>query len=252
MTRLAVLAFAGLSVSLVSPVRATTFVDQTFNLSDYTITQSLQVGTATVTQTQSGGNPSPAIEVDYVIPAVASSGSELGSVFYLNKNFTYDPASNGALASLTFMIDKNIDIVRPPSTGVTNGQSFLIFQGGSYYVDAVALGSKQNVFHTADLTAGAGDFSLITNLSSGAVDSSVHPSFAGGLMEFGFRNGFVFDPQTAAEVRIVEDNFSVALTPAVPAVPEPESYALLLAGLGLVGWRACARNRRALPEAAGG
>ena len=73
-------------------------------------------------------------------------------------------------------------------------------------------------------------------MSSGAVDSTAHPSFAAGILEFGFRNGFIFDPQTAGEARILEDNFNVTFTPMVAAVPEPETYALMLAGLSALGF----------------
>lgn len=245
MTRFDVLALAGLSLSLGLPVEAATFSDQTFNLADYTITKHLQIGTAAISQTVTGGNPGSAILVDYVVPAGPPATNEVGSVFYINNSFVYDPGSSGTLSTVTFSIDKKVNLVPSPGSSFGNGQSFLIFQGGNYYVDAVALAPIQNVYLTATLAATASDFSLITNLSSGAVDSTAHPSFAAGVMEFGFRNGFVFDPQTAAEATILEDNFSVTLTPSVAAVPEPETYGMMLVGLGFLGWRA-RRSRRSL------
>lgn len=242
MTRFNALAIAGVTLSLGLPVEAATFTDQTFNLADYTITKSLQTGTATISQTLTGGNPGSAILVDYLVPP---SANELGSVFYLNNSFTYDPGSSGTLSMVTFSIDKNVNIMPPPAPDFGNGQSFLIYQGGNYYVGAVALASTTNAYQTATLAATASNFSLITNLSSGATDSTAHPSFAAGIIKFGFRNGFGFDPQTAAEVTILEDNFNVTLTPSVAAVPEPETYAVMLVGLGLLGWRA-RRSRRGL------
>ena len=245
MTRFDVLAIAGLSLSLGLPVEAATFSDQTFNLADYTITKHLQIGTATISQTATGGNPGSAILVDFVVPAGSPLKNERGSVFYLNNSFSYDPMSSGTLSTVTFSIDKKVNINPSPGSNFGNAQSFLINQGGNYYVDAVALAPTQDVYLTGTLVASASDFSLITNLSSGAVDSTSHPSFAAGVMEFGFRNGFVFDPQTAAEAMILEDNFNVTLTQSVAAVPEPETYAMMLVGLGFLGWRA-RRNRRSL------
>jgi|GEM_PF-2394881 len=242
MTRFEVLAIAGLSLSLGVPVEAATFSDQTFNLVDYTIIKSLQIGTATISQTLTGGNPGSAILADYVVPAGPPSTNEFGSVFYLNNNFIYNPGSSGGLSAVTFSIDKNVNLFPSPGTNFGNGQSFLIFQGGNYYLDAVALASTQNVYLTATLTATASDFSLI-NPSSGAVDNTAHPSFAAGIMEFGFRNGFRFDPQTASEAKILEDNFNVTLTPLVAAVPESETYALMLAGLSGLGFMARRRKK---------
>ncbi len=245
MTRFDVLAIAGLSLSLGLPVEAATFSDQTFNLADYTITKNLQIGTATVSQTLTGGNPGSAMMVDYVTPAGPPAMNEIGSVFYLNNSFIYNPGSSGTLSTVTFSIDKNVNLVPSPGSNFGNGQSFLINQGGNYYVDAVALASTQNVYLTGTLVATASDFSLITDPSSGAVDSTSHPSFAAGILEFGFRNGFIYDPQTAVEATVLEDNFNVTLTPSVAAVPEPETYAMMLAGLGFLGWRA-RRSRRGL------
>lgn len=41
--------------------------------------------------------------------------------------------------------------------------------------------------------------------------------------------------------------FTVEVTAHIAAVPEPETYALLLAGFGIVGWAASRRSTRALP-----
>ena len=241
MTRFEVLAIAGLSLSLGVPVEAATFTDQTFNLADYTITQSLQTGTATISQVQTGGNPGSAILADYVVPVGPPGTNEVGSVFYLNNSFIYNPGSSGALSTITLSLDKNVNITPSPAN-FGNAQSFLIFQGGNYYLDAVALGSNQNVYLTATLTATASDFSLI-NVASGAVDGTAHPSFASGILQFGFRNGFLFDPQSSGEVRILEDNFNVTLTPSVAAVPEPETYALMLAGLSALSFMSRRRKK---------
>jgi len=66
-------------------------------------------------------------------------------------------------------------------------------------------------------------------------DTTVHDSTFGGG-EFGFFNNSQQDVRYAGFVQ-------TGGVPTVPVVPEPETYALMLAGLGLVGWVARRRRR---------
>lgn len=225
-----------MSLVFAVPVEAATFVDATFNLSDYTITRSLQSGTATVSQAGSAGNPGSALLVTYVVPAAPPFTNTFGNVYFLNNTFTYDPANSGALSSISWSVDKEVNIIRPANFGLFNAQTFVIFQAGNYYASAVSLSSTQGVFQAANVTTSMNDFSLVTDLAVGTLNSTRHPSFSDGVMEFGFRNGYGIGPQIAAEMQILQDNFSVTLTPAVAAIPEPKTYVLLLAGLGLLAW----------------
>ena len=220
-----------------------TFVDTTFNLSDYTITKSLQSGTATVSQSAAGGNPGSALFVDFVVPASPPFTTTYGNVYYLNNGFTYDPAASGALSSIGWSIDRKVTIVQPANFGLVNGQTFLLFQSGKYYTAGISLPGTQGVYLTASVTTSFSDFSLVTDMAVGTVNNTLHPSFAAGLIQFGFRNGYAIGPQTAAELQDLQDNFSVTLNPAVAAVPEPETYAMLLVGLGLLASTGARRRR---------
>jgi hypothetical protein len=244
MKKLATLLAPAALLALALPAAAApTFADSTFNLADYTITKSLQSGTGVVSQSASGGNPGSALEIDYTVPAAPPFTNTYGNIYFLNNGFTYDPSVDGALSSIAWSMDKKTTILQPSNFVLVNGQSFLVLQGGNYYAAAVGLASTQGVYQTASLTTSFSDFSLVTDMAAGTVNSALHPSFAAGLMEFGFRNGYGIGPQTAAQLQVFEDNFSVTLTPAVAAVPEPQTFALLLPGLALLAWTRARRAR---------
>ena len=142
---------------------AATFSDSTFNLADYTITKSLQAGTATVSQSANGGNPGSAMEVDYVVPPGPAFTNTFGAVYFLNNAFTYEPGASGALTSISWSIDKKVTIVKPANLGLVNGQTFLISQGGSFYAAAVGLPGVIGTYITASITTLSSDFSLVTD-----------------------------------------------------------------------------------------
>lgn len=219
-----------------------TFSDGTFNLSDYSIS-TYQTGGAdiTVSQTLVGGNPGAALQVDTHIPATAVSAFYT-TEYLVNKTFQYDPSLQGAIDSIEFTYDAYGAISRPASHAV----AVVLTQGGNIYsyVDVISdptLGGTYVTAHAAGLKAT--DFSLITDLKNiTAVDPTQHPSFSSGTLGFGipgflYGNGFFGIPDTSSVVKF--DNLSFTIS----AVPEPETYAMLLAGLGLIGFVGCRKNK---------
>lgn len=224
---------APLSVLLVAPARAQSFLDTSLNVSDYSISTYVQTGTVVIANTATDGNPGAALTVSYNIPAPAPFTSDRSSNVLVADTFTFDPNSEGSVYKIEFSIDKNISIT-PSNIGLANGQGFLIIQGGQFFLHAVSLSSTQGVFQTASFTSIlASDFALF-DPASGAVDASVNPDFTAGTMQFGFTSSLFLPPGSpSVQARSIYDNFSVSIS-----VPEPGTYVLMLAGMGaLIAYR---------------
>jgi hypothetical protein len=218
---------------IASETMAQPFSDGTFNLSDYTIQTFTQTGTVSITQLTSGGNPGDALSVAYSTPPVAS-GDDVSANYIVNNTFTFNPAGTGGNIALSFALDKSFDVETPLGVGFANGQSFLVEQGGNLYRDGTTLPSASG-FQTANLPdVGAASFDLITNLASGAIDSTKHPNFSSGTMEFGFTSSLTDPLSVPVQVQLEYDNFDVSVVPTT-AVPEPEDAAWMLAGMIAVG-----------------
>ncbi len=99
---------------------------------------------------------------------------------------------------------------------------------------------------------GVNSFTLLAANDAAFTSPTVLGSYsaADGLGNANFAQVFSFMPTAASYVRVQIDSnhgstFVTGISEAafeVSAVPEPEAYALMLAGLGLVGW--AARRRR--------
>ncbi len=229
-----------LLVSCVSPnlaIANTTFSDSTFNLSDYSISK-YQTGVddvAVVSQILTGGNPAATIQSVINIPPTGGSTFH-ATQFLSNSTFHYDPSLQGAISS----IDASTDLYASFTAGgvpapFSEAGVFSVIQGGNIYVHSQQVSPVVANFtpvHAFGLKAA--DFTLVTDRNNiFAVDPTQHPNFSSGILEFGVV-GLAYIPAgypaTTAVNRFDNLNFNIT------AVPEPEAYAMLLAGLGLLSF----------------
>jgi hypothetical protein len=227
-------------VALAAPAGALTLSDSSFNLAGYTQNGPLASGVnLTIEQCAAcGPDASAALRVAAVYPT--DSGSY--RVALVNNAWTYDPASQGALATVGARVDKRVLLNFDTGNGLGNSFRPLIVQGGQLYA-ALLLGPTIFVQDAgwaaiagSDLTAAA--FTLY-DMASGTFGIG-SPDFAGtpmsfGLLQLGSRSG----PFTDSLVEADYDNLELTLS----AVPEPQRWALLAAGLGAAA--GLVRRRRA-------
>lgn len=195
-------------------------------------------------------------DAGYTGPVLDLSGYANGSY-----NFTFGPAS----------IPGGITFTRDPSTASNSGNGGVLGQGGyglgsngSFGGDAVYAGlDGAQGWIRFTLTAPVSSFGLYVNYAPGVGDdpmitardsggnvleswdlaTSAPVSTPGGFNEFAFR-GISLDSASIATLELSGSYIIAAGTSnGLPPVPEPDTYALLLGGLGLLAW--VARRRKA-------
>ena len=198
----------------------------------------------------SGGNTGSFWEFTLTSPTVAPGQNVQVREAFLFNDAVYDPGLLGALGSVSIGFDTRTfsSNVGGASVGFGGFATATVQQGGRFY-SATQIGVQQirpGDWASFDFTSvDAGDWLEL--------DTNARPDFstAGGVMSFGFRISIGGAcPPTAtgncAGPSILSglDNFRFDLQPAaaVTPVPEPGTWALMLAGLGLTGW--AARRRR--------
>jgi len=199
---------------------ASTFSDTTFNLSDYSVVryQSDVTASVAVAQTASGGNPGSALEIQYSIPADPSFDSTL---VFINPSFTYNPVVQGPIQTVDASLDRYLKLSGPVTANTFRPA---ILQDGNYYeavINGPLVGGVFNSIAQTGLRAtdfGQFDFKL------GAVDTTRHPNFAGGVMQFGlaaryFTNFSPTPSASAADIRY--DNLRITINPFAPVTVSP-------------------------------
>src|ERR1700736_1604487 len=193
------------------------FTDSTFNPSDYTSTSwksnpSIDIS---VGQTQNGGNPGQALQILYTLP-----GSSGNSVVVLPRpSFTYNPASQGAIQSIDFSVDKYVTYTGCNSCFIdTNTARMLILQNGAYYMAVVAIPGNGGVYLKASAPGlHASDFGLF-DFNTGNLNTAVNPNFNGGAMQFGVANRFLYT-SSSSQVDVRLDNLSINVHSVTQAGP---------------------------------
>jgi hypothetical protein len=216
-----------------------TFTDSTFNLGNYTVVGPYTTGGSVVVYSQcaSCGNPGTALEV---ITTVTGSGTS--AIGFLNNSFTYDPSTQGALASIFASEDKDLTT----TSSATIGSSFraLLYQNGNYYISAISFPNFSGPGTTGYLTASgiltATSFDLYNFLTP--PDPTQHPDFDGSSFKLGIVT--LGSSNSSSTTTLDFDNLTFALT----AVPEPSTWMMMLLGFCVIAF-AVRRQERSLAAA---
>jgi hypothetical protein len=188
------------------------------------------------------GDPGAALAFSITEPNGGGAGfSNAVGIGVVNSAFTYDPAAQGAIASIAASADKDFTV----SAGAfNNGFRPLIEQDGKFY-GAAAFGptltgpGTTGYVNIAVAGLTAADFTQF-DPATGAF-TGPHPDFAGDAITFGVAQLLGSANIPGLTVTTDYDNLRIAVTSA--ALPEPASAsAFALAALGL----GAARRRKRL------
>lgn len=244
MSRLASVSAAGLALALATHATASGLSLQIgdFHATDWSLLQITDDGPADANMVIDAnlGNPGSHWVISYVTPSspgLSSSTNRLGA-FYTA--LAYDPAQSGALQKLEFSADirglsssfafDTLGSIRPAL--MQNGVTYTVV--GSDLVTGKAMIQPDYLSKHWSFAATAADW------VPPVAGSAQRPDFSAGALPIyvGFRytlgtscnsaNGC-----TGGSAFLSLDNFSATLTPMAAAVPEPSTWMLLVAGLGL-------------------
>ena len=219
------------------------FTDATMNPASYTsVIFNTDPSVSIAVATLAAGNPGSALQLHYTNSGAAVNSESFVGLLYTG--FSYDPSTQGALASLDYANDRYVDFGSTINATLNTVTRALILQGGHYYIASLADVQLRKTWFTTSATGLLGSQFNGFDFATGVGDSS-HPDFsgAGGAMQFGFTSRFQLN--SAGQPFALDgfygyDNVSYSLN--ATAVPEPRTWALLLVGFGAVGtW---ARRRR--------
>ena len=214
-----------------------TFTDSTFNLSDYGPLQQYLGNpdmTGSVQQSVSFGNPAPSVE--FIVNWPGNDNADAVYQGLIHNGWSYDPGTQGALSSINFAEDKYIHASGDITLSGSNIR-MLMLQGGNYYIAATPVNVAFDTWESGAGTFLPTDFNYI-DFATGILDTTKHPDFASGMMQFGLANYYALTLTDPLEVDTYYDNLSITLN---QAVPEPGS--LLLLGSGIVGVAGVVRRR---------
>jgi hypothetical protein len=233
----------GLAIAASTMAASATTVLSDGNFSSVTVTPSFTTDPTGTTVSTSApcancGNPSGA-GLQVIVNSTNSSASGLigSDVGFVDNLLSYNPATQGAIVSISASVDKDITTAGNFASG-TAGNTFrpLIEQGGTYYLAAIpgpgftSPGSSGYNTISGDLTAT--DF-LAYNFATGTFGTT-NPNFDGDPILFGLGQITSFNPGTFTTIDYDNLTFGVSATPLPAALP---LFTTGLGALGLLGWR---------------
>jgi uncharacterized protein (TIGR03437 family) len=220
------------------------FSDTTFNLSTYANTPSYTANGASTTISQCGGCGNPGSALQAVASFINSSTPGFADGGIVNTTFVYNPATQGAIESLSASVDKNESVNYTPNNGGLFTTAFhpMIEQDGKYYIATIPgpgfAGGTTGFVHFSQSGMAASDFTQY-DFTTGTYLTG-NPDFNGDPMMFGIAslasssNGIVFT--------LVDDNLSFDLVTS-PMTP------MLTVAPGVVSFNGAAGSSAALQQA---
>ena len=185
-----------------------------------------------------------------------SDGSNLGAAV-INPLFSYNPQTDGAIASISASVDKDFTVSAPPLYYYGNTFRLIVEQDNQFYTAVVFDPNNPGGIGAPSGTSGvnyttSSGYLTLTLTDQTATDfnefdqttgviGTGHPDFAGDLLYFGIGQVLSANPAAAGpDVTLTSDfdNLMIDVTsvPVTGAVPEPATWAMFIAGMGLVGW----------------
>ena len=230
-----------------SATNSTTYSDGTFSLSNYA-TQFTVLSdpsdTIAVSQCSACGNPGNGLSIILSFPDGGGTFNAPNDIGITNTTFVYNPATTGAITSISASVDKNIGV--NVVQGFGNFFHPLIEQDGLFYEGGIGgpvlngPGSTgYNTLSASGLTAAS--FTQI-DPTTGLLGTA-HPNFAGDPIVFGLVQSTGADTIPGTIETVAYDNLSFTVT----SVPEPATWAMMMLGFGGLG--AAMRSRRRLVRA---
>ena len=229
-----------LGAAKTSAIAAVIFFDGTFDLANYTETiSSGSNASLTAAQCASCGNPGAALEVT----VSASPPSGVAHVGFLNNGFTYDPSTQGTIASIAASFEQNLTFSSTfDGTGFHSGFGPLIEQDGKYYkadipgivFSGIPAGTPTGFQTISQSGLVAADFMGYDPSTNSTLPGE--PDFSGDPMLFGLLVGATLTtPISDQPFTVVEDDDNLRFD--ISPVPEPSSLLLLsFAFAGLAGF----------------
>jgi hypothetical protein len=211
------------------------FSDNTFNLGNYAASPTFVTdGSASIVYNQCASCGMPGNGLEFTATFTASDTPKSAAVGLTNTTFSYNPQTQGEVASIDASVDKNIT-VDIPGAGFGNTFRPLILQDGVYYVATVP-------GPTFNGPGGPGYLAFATVLSETSFVSYdfttntfglANPDFGGNPFALGVAqiSGIGAGSPLPAHVVTQYDNLVYTLH-----IPEPGTAGVFIAALVGLGW----------------